>query len=157
MARSLVDVQHAVDAGHRGTTDPDPARPGVDADAHGTLIVNLIGCFAIASLMHAAMTLGWPPTVRATATIGFIGGFTTYSSFNYETMRLFEEGAPAAAFVNLGLTVIGTRARIRSRNGSPLGPGLARSPRQPTSPGCMRQRVRLRRGGTRPRKASRRL
>jgi CrcB protein len=32
---------------------------------------------------------------------------TTYSSFNYETMRLFEEGAPAAAFVNLGLTVIG--------------------------------------------------
>ena len=32
---------------------------------------------------------------------------TTYSSFNYETMRLFEEGAPSAAFVNVGLTVIG--------------------------------------------------
>lgn len=30
-----------------------------------------------------------------------------YSSFNYETMRLFEEGAPATAFVNLGVTVIG--------------------------------------------------
>ena len=57
--------------------------------------------------MHSALTLGWPPTVRAAATIGFIGGLTTYSSFNYETMRLFEEGAPAAAFVNLGLTVIG--------------------------------------------------
>ena len=41
---------------------------------HGTLIVNLIGCFAIAALMHAALTLGWPPTVRAAATIGFIGG-----------------------------------------------------------------------------------
>ena len=74
---------------------------------HGTVIVNLIGCFAIAALMHAALTLGWPPTVRAAATIGFIGGLTTYSSFNYETMRLFEEGSPAAAFVNLGLTVIG--------------------------------------------------
>ena len=52
---------------------------------HGTLIVNLIGCFAIAALMHAALVLG----------------------FNYETMRLFEEGAPSAAFVNVGLTVIG--------------------------------------------------
>ena len=57
--------------------------------------------------MHAALVLCWPPTVRAAATIGFIGGLTTYSSFNYETMRLFEEGAPAAAFVNVGLTVIG--------------------------------------------------
>jgi fluoride exporter len=74
---------------------------------HGTLIVNLIGCFAIAALMHAALVLGWPPTVRAAATIGFIGGMTTYSSFNYETMRLFEEGAPSAAFVNVGVTVIG--------------------------------------------------
>lgn len=74
---------------------------------YGTLIVNLFGCFAIAALMHAALTLGWPPTVRAAATIGFIGGLTTYSSFNYETMRLLEEGAPATAFVNLSVTVIG--------------------------------------------------
>lgn len=74
---------------------------------YGTLILNLSGCFAIAALMHAALILGWPPTVRAAATIGFIGGFTTYSSFNYETMRLFEEGAPATAFVNLSVTVIG--------------------------------------------------
>ena len=74
---------------------------------YGTFIVNFSGCFAIAALMHAALTLGWPPTVRAAATIGFIGGLTTYSSFNYETMRLFEEGAPASAFVNLSVTVIG--------------------------------------------------
>ena len=74
---------------------------------YGTLVVNLSGCFAIAALMHAALTLGWPPTVRAAATIGFIGGLTTYSSFNYETMRLFEEGAPATAFLNLSATVIG--------------------------------------------------
>ena len=74
---------------------------------YGTLIVNLFGCFGIAALMHAALTLGWPPTVRAAATIGFIGGLTTYSSFNYETMRLLEEGAPATAFVNLSVTVIG--------------------------------------------------
>jgi fluoride exporter len=73
----------------------------------GTLIVNLAGCFAIAALMHAALTLGWPATTRAAVTIGFIGGLTTYSSFNYETMRLFEEGALATAAANVGLTLLG--------------------------------------------------
>ena len=74
---------------------------------YGTLLVNLIGCFAIAAVMHAALTLGWPATTRAAVTIGFIGGLTTYSSFNYETMRLFEEGAPATAAVNVALTALG--------------------------------------------------
>jgi CrcB protein len=73
----------------------------------GTLIVNLVGCFAIAALMHAGLTLGWPATTRAAVTIGFIGGLTTYSSFNYETMRLFEEGANATAAVNLAVTLLG--------------------------------------------------
>jgi CrcB protein len=74
---------------------------------YGTLIVNLIGCFVIAALMHASLTLGWSPTVRSAITIGFIGGLTTYSSFNYETMRLIEEGAPAAAAVNVVVTLLG--------------------------------------------------
>ena len=74
---------------------------------YGTLLVNLVGCFAIAGLMHAALALGWPATTRAAVTIGFIGGLTTYSSFNYETMRLFEEGALATAGLNLALTLLG--------------------------------------------------
>jgi fluoride exporter len=74
---------------------------------YGTLIVNLAGCFVIAALMHAALTFGWSPNLRAALTIGFVGGLTTYSSFNYETMRLFEEGAPATAVLNLGLTLFG--------------------------------------------------
>lgn len=74
---------------------------------YGTLIVNLIGCFVIAALMHTALILAWSPTVRAAIAIGFIGGLTTYSSFNYETMRLIEEGALGAAAANLGATIIG--------------------------------------------------
>jgi CrcB protein len=74
---------------------------------YGTLIVNLSGCFVIAAMMHAALTLGWSPAIRSAVTIGFIGGLTTYSSFNYETMRLFEEGVPATAFVNLAVTILG--------------------------------------------------
>lgn len=74
---------------------------------YGTLIVNLSGCFAIAAVMHAALALGWSPTARAAATIGFLGGLTTYSSFNYETTRLLEEGALRAAGANAALTILG--------------------------------------------------
>jgi CrcB protein len=76
----------------------------------GTLIVNLGGCFAIAAVMHAAGTFAWSPTLRSAITIGFIGGLTTYSSFNYETTRLIEEGATGAAFVNAMATILGAFA-----------------------------------------------
>ena len=74
---------------------------------YGTLIVNLAGCFLIAALMHAAPTLGWSANLRSALTIGFVGGLTTYSSFNYETMLLFEEGAPATALINVAVTFVG--------------------------------------------------
>ena len=73
----------------------------------GTLIVNLVGCFIIAAVMHAALMLGWSATFRSAMTIGFVGGLTTYSSFNYDTMRLFEEGAPATGLVNVAVTLLG--------------------------------------------------
>lgn len=74
---------------------------------YGTLAVNLIGCFAIAALVPAGAALGWSPTVRAAVTVGFLGGFTTYSSFNYETMRLWESDATVASLTNAVLTVGG--------------------------------------------------
>jgi CrcB protein len=77
---------------------------------YGTLLVNLIGCFAIAAVMHAALALSWSPIVRSAITVGFIGGLTTYSSFNYETTRLLEEGALGSAALNAAATVIGAFA-----------------------------------------------
>lgn len=77
---------------------------------YGTLFVNLAGCFAIAAVMQASLALSWPPTVRSAITIGFIGGLTTYSSFNYETSRLLEEGELAAAALNAMLTILGSFA-----------------------------------------------
>jgi CrcB protein len=74
---------------------------------YGTLIVNLLGCFSIAAVMHAALALSWSPTLRSAITIGFLGGLTTYSSFNYETTRLLEEGAVSAATLNAMLTIVG--------------------------------------------------
>ena len=83
------------------------ARQFGSAFPYGTLIVNLLGCFGIAAVMHAALLLSWSPTVRSAITIGFIGGLTTYSSFNYETTRLLEEGAVGVAALNATATIAG--------------------------------------------------
>jgi CrcB protein len=86
------------------------ARRFGSAFPYGTLIVNLVGCFAIAAVMHTALTLSWSPTVRSAITIGFIGGLTTYSSFNYETTRLLEESALGPAALNAVATIVGAFA-----------------------------------------------
>ena len=74
---------------------------------YGTIIVNLLGCFAIGFAMQVASASAWSPELRAAVTAGFLGGFTTYSSFNQETMSLFANGAPGAAAVNVAITVVG--------------------------------------------------
>jgi CrcB protein len=74
----------------------------------GTLIVNLTGCFLISFLMYLALNLAsFPPTLRLVLTTGFLGGLTTYSSFNYETTRLLHDGAHRTALLNLGVTLGG--------------------------------------------------
>ena len=74
---------------------------------YGTLIVNLAGCFLISAVMRAALALSWSPTLRTVITVGFLGGLTTYSSFNYETIRLLEEGAMSSAATNVATTLAG--------------------------------------------------
>jgi CrcB protein len=75
---------------------------------YGTLSVNLIGSFLIALLMYLGVDKGIiSNNVRVVLTTGVMGGFTTYSSFNYETMRLFQQGSVLLAFVNMGVTLAG--------------------------------------------------
>jgi CrcB protein len=75
---------------------------------YGTLIVNLVGCFLIALIMDLALNLSsFPENLRLGLTAGFMGGLTTYSSFNYETTRLLETGATTTGLVNVGATVVG--------------------------------------------------
>jgi CrcB protein len=47
------------------------------------------------------------PTLRLTLTTGFMGGLTTYSSFNLETTKFLQDRAWYAAFINFGATVLG--------------------------------------------------
>jgi fluoride exporter len=74
----------------------------------GTLIVNVAGCFLIAAITHVALSTELiSPTLRLTMTTGFMGGLTTYSSFNLETTRFFQSRDWYAGFVNFGATTLG--------------------------------------------------
>lgn len=78
---------------------------------YGTLAVNVLGSFLIAGLMYAGVEkMVISPTVRLTLTVGVIGGFTTYSTFSYETMRFLQDGAWGIAIVNVIVTVFGCLA-----------------------------------------------
>jgi len=69
---------------------------------YGTLVVNLVGAFAIGLLMELSLrsTLV-PPHLRVGLAIGFLGGLTTFSTFGYETYRLLEDGQFITALANI--------------------------------------------------------
>ncbi|MEA3337393.1 MAG: fluoride efflux transporter CrcB [Chloroflexota bacterium] len=73
----------------------------------GTLIVNIVGCFLlgfIATLLEERL-IGFP-NARFLVTIGFLGSFTTFSTFSFESWRLIEEGSMGLAALNLGASVV---------------------------------------------------
>jgi CrcB protein len=74
---------------------------------YGTMIVNLAGCFALGVVAQLAASSMWSPETRAALTAGFLGGFTTYSSFNQETIAMFASGASGAALANIAFTLAG--------------------------------------------------
>jgi fluoride exporter len=74
----------------------------------GTLVVNLVGSFLIALVMHLALTTAAiSPSARLFLTTGVMGGFTTYSSFNYETLALVGERLWGVAALNVVATLLG--------------------------------------------------
>ena len=74
---------------------------------YGTLVVNVVGSFLISIVMYLSIDAGAIPLpVRLFITTGFMGGFTTYSSFNYETLKLFQSGAWGIAATNVLVTLL---------------------------------------------------
>jgi CrcB protein len=67
----------------------------------GTLAVNVLGCFLIGVFVRFLLNMQTSPELRALLIVGFCGGFTTFSSFSYETVGLIEGGnyARAATYV----------------------------------------------------------
>jgi len=74
----------------------------------GTLAANLAGCFALGFLAEFAFEHPETATrARAVIGTGFLGAFTTFSTFGVETFRAFEAGNWGVAAANVGLNVLG--------------------------------------------------
>ena len=68
---------------------------------YGTLTINVTGSLILGFLVRYATQTNAAPELRAALTIGFCGGFTTFSTFSYEAARLIEDGSigRAAAYM----------------------------------------------------------
>lgn len=89
---------------------------------YGTVAINTLGSFLISAIMYLAVAknaIG--EDVRLALTTGVLGGFTTYSAFNYETISMVERGDPMLAALNVAAMVI-----VCLLAGA-LGMGLARA------------------------------
>ncbi|MQA61219.1 MAG: fluoride efflux transporter CrcB [Actinophytocola sp.] len=71
----------------------------------GTLTVNVVGSALLGFLTGLALSSGGAEAARSLVGIGLCGSLTTYSTFGYETVRLFTERARAHAVTNVLVTV----------------------------------------------------
>ena len=77
----------------------------------GTVAVNLIGSFLLGAITAIGLnTTSLGPNAQLGLTTGVMGGFTTYSTFNFETVRLLEQRAWALAGLNVAVTLLGCLA-----------------------------------------------
>lgn len=71
----------------------------------GTLVVNLVGCFLVGMLFCLLQERFMVnQTMRTVIMIGFLGGFTTFSSFELQTFTLLQNGEFGLAALNAGLS-----------------------------------------------------
>lgn len=71
----------------------------------GTFAVNVLGSFCAAALVQAGAA-AMSPTLRMALTVGVMGGFTTYSTFNTETIWYAQGGDWRRAFANVAATLV---------------------------------------------------
>lgn len=75
--------------------------------AWGTLIVNILGSFLLGLVMQIGLSTDvLPPHLRTAIAIGFLGAFTTFSTFSYETVQFLQEGSWGAASLNILSSVV---------------------------------------------------
>lgn len=74
---------------------------------YGTFIINIVGCFCMGVLMTVIVERQLLPAAwRLFLCVGFLGGFTTFSSFGYETISLINNGKLLEAFAYVGGSVL---------------------------------------------------
>ena len=74
---------------------------------YGTLVVNLTGCLLLGFLGQLTLNrMVISPEWRIAMTIGFFGGYTTFSSFGWETAKMLQDGEWMHATLYVGTSVI---------------------------------------------------
>ncbi len=77
----------------------------------GTTVINVTGSFLLGLVTGLALAHGLPPEWRAVLGTGFLGGYTTFSTASYETVRLAQQRRYRAALVNgVGMLVLALAA-----------------------------------------------
>lgn len=73
---------------------------------YGTFVINVTGSFLV-GFLFAVLTARshWSPNWRYLILAGFIGGYTTFSSFEFETLRTIQGGQVASGLLYVGLSV----------------------------------------------------
>lgn len=74
---------------------------------YGTFVINISGSFLI-GLVFAVLTIKtqWSPNWRYLIPIGFLGGYTTFSSFEFETLRAVQDGQIGTGVLYVALSVV---------------------------------------------------
>jgi fluoride exporter len=73
----------------------------------GTFVINCSGSFLIGFMITLlAERTHWSPNWRYLIPVGFIGAYTTFSTFEYETFRVMQEGELSMALLNIFLSVL---------------------------------------------------
>ena len=74
----------------------------------GTLTINLLGCLFLGVIGQFGLNhISISPDLRIGLTIGLMGGFTTFSTFGWDTVRMLEEGEWTKASLYVGASVLG--------------------------------------------------
>ena len=74
---------------------------------YGTLCVNIIGSLLIGFVMQVGLNTDIiPQSLRTVITVGFLGAFTTFSTFSFETLNYIQDGVWGMALLNIAVNVI---------------------------------------------------
>jgi CrcB protein len=103
----LVCVGGAIGTGARYVIATTAPRLFGTSFPYGTLVVNVLGSFLLGVIMQVGLTTTlMSPTARVVLATGVMGGFTTYSTFNYETMEYLRQGTFWLAGLNVTATLV---------------------------------------------------